>query len=32
MSTNNVMMAENDKRNVRNTDLEKQIKRSETQT
>lgn len=26
MSTNNVMMAENDKGNVRNTDLEKQIK------
>ena len=26
MSTNNVMMTENDKRNVGNTDLEKQIK------
>lgn len=26
MSTNNVMMTENDKRNARNTDLEKQIK------
>ena len=26
MSTNNVMMTENDKRNARNTDLDKQIK------
>lgn len=27
MNTNNVMMTENDKRNVENTDLQKQIKK-----
>ena len=30
MNTNNVMMTENDKRNVENTDLQKQIKKENT--